>query len=57
MNSSNVGASRGAVKEGANVPRHRYSALPFATVVDCALRTGVISIKHSTVVASSLTVE
>ena len=33
MNSSNVGARRGAVKEGANVPRHRYSALPFATVV------------------------
>ena len=33
MNFSNVGARRGAIKEGANVPRHRYSALPFATVV------------------------
>ncbi len=39
MNSSSVGARRGAAKEGASVPKHHFSALPFATMVDHVLRT------------------
>ncbi len=39
VNSSSVGARRGAAKEGASVPKHHFSALPFATVVDHVLRT------------------
>ena len=39
VNSSSVGVRRGAAKEGANVPRHHFSALPFATAVDHVLRT------------------
>ena len=42
VNSSAVGAKRGAV-DSANVSRQQFSALPFATVVDCVFRTKTIT--------------
>ena len=40
MNSSAVDVRRGA-EENANVSRQHFSAQPFATVVDCVLRTNI----------------